>query len=157
MLGSMHDSKDLGPALQRLREGRGLIQAEVAQRLGRSVQTISRLEQPGSNPQSSSLFRYLDAIGATLAELGAEMGAPADPLDEAVALVDHRLRAEPGYRRLARGMLERFGGADLDHTLRAMADLIDEQDGRLRRIEKSLGAQGEEALPDAPDRGPVER
>lgn len=148
MLWSMDESRDIGPALQRLRENRGFRQAHVAERLGRSTQTVSRLEQPGSNPQTSSLLRYLEAIGATLADLEAELEAPADPLDAAVATVNARIRDEPAFRNLAREMLERYGGPDLPPALRTLADMIDSLDSRVRQLEDSAA---ETPTPDGTD------
>jgi len=138
----VYDPGKIGSALQRLRERRGLKQAQVAERLGRSIQTISRLEQAGANPQASSLVRYLDAIGATLSDLDTELRA-ADPLDEAVRDVDQRLVDEPELRRLAKEMLERFGGSELSPELRAMAAQIEKQEQRLVEVERQLRPRGE--------------
>ena len=148
----MYDSREIGPALQRLRLRRGLRQTKVADRLGRSTQTISRLEQAGANPQASSLLRYLDAVGATLSDLETELSA-GDPLAEVVREVDQRLRDEPELRRLAAEMLERFAGADVSPALRAMAALIDAQEERLAEVERQLGSRGEESRPDGADGG----
>ncbi len=138
----VYDPEKIGPALKRLREGRGLKQAQVAERLGRSTQTISRLEQGGANPQASSLVRYLDAIGATLSNLDTEIEA-ADPLDDAVRDVDQRLRDEPELRRLAAELLQRFGGPELSPELRSMAERLEEQEQRLVEVERQLRPRGE--------------
>ena len=148
----MYDPKEIGPALQRLRESRGLKQAELAQRLGRSTQTISRLEQAGANPQGSSLLRYLDAVGATLSDFAAEIRS-GDPLDEAVLAVEQRLRDEPELRRLAAEMLERFCGSEVAPELRALAALIDSQEKRLAEVERELRPQGEERRPNGANGG----
>jgi len=155
MLWLMDETRDVGPALQRLRESRGIRQAQVAERMGKSTQTVSRLEQPGSNPQTSSLLRYLEAIGATLADLEAELQAPADPLDEAVATVSARIRDEPAFRGLAREMLERYGGPDLPPALRTLADMIDGLEDRVRRLEEQSAPESESPDPkgtDSPNR-----
>ncbi len=68
-----YDAADLGPALQRMRKVRGLVQKEVAKRMERPVQMVSRIEQRGANPRMSTLGAYLDAIGGSLTELHEEM------------------------------------------------------------------------------------
>ncbi len=161
-----YSHRDIGAALGRLRKAAGLRQEQLAAKIGRSGATVSRLEQPGSNPNASSLTRYLAAVGADFGELHREMReGTSDPLDDAVATVDQRLREDPSFRQLARGMLERFGGPEPPPALRALADLIDRQgdeieqqagavrrqkeqmetyEGRLRKIEEQQPAEREE-------------
>ncbi len=162
-----YDRDQLGPALRALREARGLKQADVARAIGRSEPNVSRLERPGGNPQAASLLAYLEAVGATLADLHHELAdhdaAVGEALDRQVAAGRARIADEPSYRRLARGLLERFGGPELPPGLRALADLIDEQDARLadheaqlRELERRLPPGGEEGGAGGADGGPVE-
>ena len=148
-----HD--DVGPALKRLRETAGLSGIQLAEKIGRSGANVSRIERPGSNPKMETLMRYLRAVGADLGDLHHELREPGDPLDDAVAAVHQRIREDPSYRQLAKGMLERFGGPEPPPALRGLADLIDRQgeqieqqademkdyDERLRRLEGEGPAQ----------------
>ena len=133
--------EDVGPALRRLRKARGLRQGEVAAKMGISRNGPSRYEQPGTNLQLSNLLGYLDALGATFDDLHRELTGEVekDPLnaalDEQIRISDERMRDEPAYRRLAMRLLERFGGPEVAPELRALAELIDEQDRRLRKLE----------------------
>ena len=72
-----HSGKNIGPALQRLRKSRGLTQRQLAARLGRSPQNVSRIEQYGSNPFLGTMLKYLDALGCSLTELHVELTAMA--------------------------------------------------------------------------------
>ncbi len=139
--------EDIGPALKRLREAAGIAQNELAAKIKRSGANLSRIERSGSNPKLASLLRYLKAIDADLSDLHREVAEGGnDPLDDAVAAVDQRIREDKSYRELARSMLERFGGPDPPPALAALADLIDrqgdqieQQDERLRRLEGETG------------------
>ncbi len=139
--------EDIGPALKRLREAAGIAQKELAAKIERSGANLSRIERPGSNPKVASLMRYLKAIDADLSDLAREVAEGVnDPLDDAVAAVDQRIREDKSYRALARSMLERFGGSDPPPALAALAELIDrqgdqieQQDERLRRLEGEAG------------------
>ena len=82
----------LGPALKRLRAAKGLTQEALAVKFGRQVQTISRLEQPGSDLKVSTLVRYLNALDATFEDLD---GALNDPLAVEIREDDERLRTDP--------------------------------------------------------------
>ncbi len=162
-----YDRERLGPALKALREARGLKQADVARAIGRSEPNVSRLERAGANPQASSLLAYLEAIGADLEDLHGEL-AERDPaisaaLEQQIAAGKARIADEPSYRRLARDLLERFGGAQLPSGLRAIADLIDEQGDRLEEheaeieaIKRRLPPGGDQGGADGSDGGPVE-
>ncbi|MCP3959628.1 MAG: helix-turn-helix transcriptional regulator [bacterium] len=134
--------EDVGPALRRLRKARGLPQVEVAAEMGISRTGPSRYEQPGTNLQLSNLLGYLAAIDATLDDLHRELAGDAD---EPNGPVDERIAIRTGHGGLARSLLERFAGTDAAPELRVLADLIDDQDRRLRRLE---------ALQDAEDRDP---
>ena len=138
-----YDPRRLGPGLKALRETRGLMQADVAKALGRSLPAVSRLEQPNANPQFLKLLRYLEAIDCDLEDLHAEIQGWAvdsnpldDALDEAVRTANQKLRDDPAYRRIARDLIERFGGPEPSSGLRVIADLIDDQDQRLRELER---------------------
>ncbi len=155
----MQGPNALPAALRALRRRQGFRQAEVAERMGRSSATVSRLEQDGVNPQWMTLMRYLEAIEVDLAELVEELSAPAerpDALDEQLEREAKRLETEPAYRRLAADMLRRFGGEELPPGLLALAELLDEHGERLHRIERRLAPGGEEGTPNGTDGGPVE-
>ena len=138
---------DVGPALRRLRKARGLSQEQVAATMGISRTGPSRYEQPGTNLQISNLLAYLSAIGATLDDLlhelagGDEADELSEALDEQIRLVNERILHRSGHRRLARSLLERFGGADPPPELRAMADLIDDQDRRIADQDQRIADQ----------------
>ncbi len=150
---------DIGPALKAMRKARRLKQFEVAQKIGRSEPSISRLERAGSNPQVSNLLSYLDALGANLLDLHHQL-THRDPvslvLEQQVAQGEQRLRVEPAYRQMARDLIERFGGTDLPPGLRALAGLLDEHDARLRAIEDRLTLGSEEGGADGADSSLVE-
>ncbi len=137
---------DIGPALRRLRKAHGLSQEQVAAELGISRTGPSRYEKPGTNMQLSSLLAYLQAIDATFEDLHRELhgGVDAEPdelseaLDEQIRLVEERIQNRSGHRRLALSLMERFGGPELPQELRVMAELIDDQDQRLREQDERL-------------------
>ncbi|NJN36282.1 MAG: helix-turn-helix domain-containing protein [Nitrospiraceae bacterium] len=66
---SGHPLSRVGPALRLLRERAGLVQQDVANRLGVYKGTVSRLEQSVANPTLETVGRYLMAIGATAQSL----------------------------------------------------------------------------------------
>ncbi len=138
--------EDVGPALRRLRKAAKLQQKQVAGAIQRSGANVSRIERPGSNPKLASLLRYLEAIGGDLGELHRELRVqPADdPLEDAVARVDQRIREDPTFRQLARGMLERFGGPEPPPALAALADLIDRQGDQLEQQAEVVRRQEEQ-------------
>ncbi len=157
----MSDPRELAAALRALRRRQGFQQGEVAERMGRSPATVSRLEQDGVNPQWRTLLRYLDAIDVTLDELVAELSRPGDvpdALDEQLEREAKRLEAEPGYRRLAAEMLNRFGGDELPQGLLALAEMLDAHGERIRQLEERVGsgAGGEDVAPNGTDGSPVE-
>ena len=162
-----YDRDQLGPALKALRESRGLKQSDVARAIGRSEPNVSRLERAGANPQAASLLAYLEAVGADLVDLHAELAERDDAISEAlerqIAAGRARIADEPTYRRLASDLLARFGGAQLPAGLRAMAELIDEQGERLeeheaelREIKRRLPPGGGQGGAGGADGGPVE-
>ena len=126
--------EDLGPALKRLRAAKGLTQEAVAVRFGRQVQTISRLEQPGSNPKAKTLLRYLDALDATLEDLQRSLD---DPLVKEIREDDERLRTDGTYRELVHGMLSELGGPNPRPEIAEVLERIEDQERRLRRLEES--------------------
>ncbi len=155
----MHDPNALAAALRALRRQQGFRQEDVAQRLGRSSATVSRLEQDGVNPQWLTLLRYLEAIDVTLSELVEEFSAPGDrpdALDRELEREVERIKAEPGYRRMAAEMLRRFGGEELPTGMLALAELLDEHGERIDDLERELRPGGEEGTPNGTDGGPVE-
>ncbi len=71
----------LGEALQKLRLSRSITEPEVAHRMGEEPSMsfeISRWEQGDVAPPADKLWSYLDAIGASFAELGYELDPPED-------------------------------------------------------------------------------
>ncbi|MCP3958289.1 MAG: hypothetical protein GY719_10600 [bacterium] len=70
----------------------------------------------------------------------AEVGGTSTPregdAEEPNGSVDDRIAIRTGHRGLARSLLERLAGADAAPELRVLADLIDDQDRRLRRLEE---------------------
>ncbi len=155
----MHDPNALAAALRALRRQQGFRQEDVAQRMGRSSATVSRLEQDGVNPQWLTLMRYLEAIDVDLTDLVAELAAPVDrpdALDQQLEREAKRIEHEPGYRRLAAEMLRRFGGEELPPGMLALAELLDEHGERIDDLERELRPGGEEGTPNGTDGGPVE-
>ena len=74
----------MGRALRRLRERRGLTMAEVARRLGMKASSssqISRWEQGKCSPRSTALWRYTEAVDASLHDFVNEL-IPAPPGSE---------------------------------------------------------------------------
>ncbi|MEM7587168.1 MAG: helix-turn-helix transcriptional regulator [Acidobacteriota bacterium] len=133
---------DIGPALKAMRKARRIRQSEVAQTVGRSEPSISRIERAGSNPQMSNLLAYLEAIDASMLDLHDQLIQRRDSvglaLEQQMAQSEQRLQVDPAYRQLARDLIERFGGDEPPPGLRAMAGLLDEHDARLRAIENRL-------------------
>ncbi len=124
--------EDFGPALKRLRVSKGLTQEAVAVKFGRQVQTVSRLEQPGSNPKMKTLLRYLDALDADLGDLDRALN---DPLAREIRENDARLRTDGPYRELVHGMLTDLAGENPAPEIKALVEKIEEMDGRLKRVE----------------------
>ncbi len=139
--------EDLGPALKRLRAARGLTQEALAVRFGRQVQTISRLEQPGSNLKVTTLLRYLNALDASFDDLHRAIN---DPLAREIREDDERLRTDPPYRELVHGMLSKLGGPNPAPEIRAMLERIEDLDSRLKQVEASRHV---EPVPDGADNG----
>ncbi len=157
----MQDPRALAAALRALRRRQGFQQGDVAERMERSPATVSRLEQDGVNPQWQTLLRYLDAIDVTLDELVTELSRPdeaPDALDYQLEQEAKRLEAEPGYRRLAAKMLDRFGGDELPPSMLAFAELLDSYGERIRQRESRTGSGpgSEDVAPNGTDGGPVE-
>ena len=66
----------IGKALRRLRKGRGLTSVEVARRMGMkgsSSGQICRWQRGRCSPRFDAVWRYLDAVGASLWELENEL------------------------------------------------------------------------------------
>ena len=105
----MAESRDVGDALARLRREARLTQRELGDKMGVNHSTVASFERPGANPRLTSLFRYLDGVGATLTDLAREIAGPADPVRKALDDADYRLENEPVYRREMLEDLNRFG------------------------------------------------
>ena len=70
------DSK-IGAAMRALRKGRGLSGSEVAERMGYGANgkhNVNRWERGVRGIAASGLWRYLEAVGATFADLDHELG-----------------------------------------------------------------------------------
>jgi transcriptional regulator with XRE-family HTH domain len=65
----------LAGALRHLREARGVTQEEVAHRAGLTVTAVARVERGRTDPAWSTVLRIADALGVSLAELGAAVEA----------------------------------------------------------------------------------
>jgi transcriptional regulator with XRE-family HTH domain len=159
----VQDPNALAATLSRLRRQQGLRQADVAERMGRSAGTVSRLEQDGVNPQWQTLLRYLDAIGVTLTELDEALSGADESavvlgalLDEQLEHEAKRLEAEPGYRRLAAEMVRRFGGEELPPGMMALAELLDQYGERIHQIERQLRPRIDDRPPNGTNDTPVE-
>ncbi len=140
--------EDIGPALKRLRSSRGLTQEALAVKFGRQVQTISRLEQPGSDMKVSTLLRLLNALGASLEDLQRALD---HPLAVEISEDNERLRTDPPYRELVRNMLTDLGGPNPAPEIAAVLGRIDELDSRVKQLEESR--RGVEPIPNGRDNG----
>lgn len=60
----------IGPALKRVRLARGVDQRELARRLKKSPQEVSRVESEDSNPRWSTVAAHLRAMECSALELG---------------------------------------------------------------------------------------
>jgi transcriptional regulator with XRE-family HTH domain len=65
----------LGVVLRELRESRGRSQESLAHDAGLTVNAFGRIERGQADPAFSSLVRIADALGVSLAELGAALDA----------------------------------------------------------------------------------
>lgn len=62
--------EQIGPALQRMRQERGMTQGELAQKAGVTPTIVSKYESGRHLPQTANLLAILNAMGADIAELG---------------------------------------------------------------------------------------
>jgi transcriptional regulator with XRE-family HTH domain len=62
---------ELGRAVRRLREERGLTQEELASRAGTTFGTVSRVESAKSAPAWWTVRKIAEALGVSIAELAA--------------------------------------------------------------------------------------
>jgi len=89
--------KDVGRALAKLRDERGISQALVADRMGTTHKSnVSSIEN-GGNQKADSIDRYLDAIGATAHDLARaldEISGRTPPADEIAEPASHYGSAE---------------------------------------------------------------
>ena len=103
-------------------------------KFGRQVQTVSRLEQPGSDMKVSTLLRYLDALDASLEDL---QGALNHPLAVEISEDDERLRTDPPYRELLAEMLTDLSGPHPIPQVAAILERINKLDSRVTQLEES--------------------
>jgi len=61
--------RELGRAVRRLREERGLTQEELASRAGTTFGTVSRVESAKSAPAWWTVRKIAEALGVSIAEL----------------------------------------------------------------------------------------
>ncbi len=135
----MYSDVAVGPALASLRRLRGLKQDTVEKRLGLAGGSASRIEAAASNPYTKNLLRYLDAIGATLNDLEAELKRSLSPLDEEIKRDDQRLEDEPGTRERYRRLFEQHGYQPDDDALKTVVEKLerfDALDARIRSLEE---------------------
>lgn len=105
---------ELWSRARRLREERGLSQAEVARLMGTSQSWVARMETGEVDPSLSSLRRYLDAVGATLDVQVGEWPAPFQPMSLADVARAARRHAGDGESvlRLCLQFIDDFREAD---------------------------------------------
>lgn len=60
----------LGSAIRQLREKRGLTQETLAHEAGITTGTLSLIERGQSNPAWGTVSRLVDALGASMGEVG---------------------------------------------------------------------------------------
>lgn len=58
--------QEIGAALKALREGAGLSQKDIADKMGIAQQSVSRIENGGAGITSSTISRYAEAVGKKL-------------------------------------------------------------------------------------------
>lgn len=63
----------LGPALKRLREGRGLTQEAVTERAHITTGTLSKIETSTTSCAWTTVIQIIDALGVTLRDLADEI------------------------------------------------------------------------------------
>ncbi|MDA0161329.1 helix-turn-helix transcriptional regulator [Solirubrobacter ginsenosidimutans] len=74
----------LASTIRSLREARNVGQESLAHAAGLSVATYARIERGQVNPTWTTVRRVADALGLTLAELGAAIdNVPRPPADDA--------------------------------------------------------------------------
>ncbi len=138
-----YDPSLLGPALQKMRERKGLRQIDVGEKMGGiKASTVASFEKPGANPGVATLFRYLDAIEATLEDLERELRAE-DALEAEIRRDDQRLESEPGYRDAYRRMFEslEIEPDDNDPSLRTVIEKLrrfEEHDKQLLELQRRV-------------------
>jgi transcriptional regulator with XRE-family HTH domain len=101
------EENPVGYLLREARELAGLTQSELAQRLGRSQQSVAQAERWESNPTIAFTKRWALATGRTavLALTNEETGAPIAAKDASVAKVDQpgpRVKKKPTRSRRSR-------------------------------------------------------
>ncbi len=131
----MYEGKRPGPAMGKLRRRKDLKHEEVAERLGLSVSSVSRIEAESSNPHTSKLLRYLDAIGCTLSDLDRELRRPPDPLEQEIARDDQRLEDSAAYRELYRRMFKEVGYDSGSQPPGPVFEQLARLEARLKRLE----------------------
>lgn len=102
----------MGARLKALRERRGLIQSEVAERLGISYKTVSAYENDRAVLGSDDFPKWSEALGVSVAELTSSLGLG--------------LPAGSGHLRMELAAL--YGpdsGEEVERILRELADLPD--------------------------------
>ncbi|MEZ5888089.1 MAG: helix-turn-helix domain-containing protein [Paracoccaceae bacterium] len=102
----------LGDRLAAAREGQGMSEADVAQRLGVRVKTVRQWEADASEPRSNRLQMLAGLLGVSLRWLmtGEGEGVSAEPARtdaEALALIEELRAVRGGLDRLS-GRIERI-------------------------------------------------
>lgn len=131
-----HPLAQVGPALRMLRERIGLVQQDLADRLGVNKGSVSRIEQSSANPTIDTVGRYLVAAEATSEDLVEALkklrSEPADPLQ--------RLRS-PSTPSAQGGALQGSTEDRVDDVHRRLAfDLLDLYRSEFFQVHKRLTA-----------------
>ncbi len=116
-------ANDFGPVLARLREQRGLNQKQLAEQIGRSPSTISRLESSGRGVSREVVDELAQALATTPAEHLELRQAAGLLTDETAALLEEpdlirlsRLLAQPNLPPRDRRLVLRYIELALEHA-----------------------------------------
>lgn len=98
----------LGQNIQRLRKERGLLQQELAERVGIEPVSVSRLETGASLPSVVRLAEIAEALDVSLAELVG--GASPSPSDQAKEITECLARVSEKDRYLLVEIVRKLAG-----------------------------------------------
>jgi transcriptional regulator with XRE-family HTH domain len=103
--GAGSGTENLGAALRRAREARGLSLRELARRVDLSPSFVSQVERGKANPSVGTLYALVSELGVSLNEL---LGGPAEPV-ELLAPASWPRIAQPVVRSGERGRVQMSG------------------------------------------------